>query len=77
MSNQGVTWGGRVSFDKAMKKFAEIENRLTVAQQKVERLDDPTVGLTALHGELVQSRLRGASPGCARRTAKSAGARTG
>ncbi|MEV5644075.1 hypothetical protein AB0L67_28600 [Streptomyces flaveolus] len=50
--------GWKSEFDKAMKKLAEIEDRLTATQQKVERLDDPTVGLTALHGELVQSRLK-------------------
>ncbi|WP_235787216.1 hypothetical protein [Streptomyces mutabilis] len=41
-----------------MKKLAETEDRLTAAQQKVERLDDATVGLTAQHGELVQSRRK-------------------
>ncbi|MFF9527192.1 hypothetical protein ACF1DV_35255 [Streptomyces achromogenes] len=41
-----------------MRKLAAIEGQLKATQQKVERLDDPTVGLTALHGELVQSRLK-------------------
>lgn len=50
--------GWKCSFDKAMQKLADIEGQLEAAQQKVERLDDPTVGLTALHGELVQSRLK-------------------
>ncbi|MDN3259879.1 hypothetical protein QWJ26_08665 [Streptomyces sp. CSDS2] len=66
-----------------MQKLTDIEGQLKAAQQKIDRLDDPTVGLTALHGELVQSRLKilekieGASPGCARRTGRFAGARTG
>ncbi|WP_437054343.1 hypothetical protein [Streptomyces sp. enrichment culture] len=34
-----------------MKELETIQNRLA-------RLDDPTVGLTALHGELTQSRLK-------------------
>ncbi|MFJ4980418.1 hypothetical protein ACIP6X_34755 [Streptomyces coeruleorubidus] len=34
-----------------MKELQEIQKRL-------ERFDDPTVGLTALHGELTQSRLK-------------------
>ncbi|MFF5315738.1 hypothetical protein ACFY6V_41750, partial [Streptomyces massasporeus] len=49
-------------------------NELTEIRQQLQRLDDdPTVGLTALHGEATQSRLKileliqGASPDCARR----------
>lgn len=43
--------GWKQEFDKAMEK-------LGVVQEKVKHLDDPTVGLTALHGELVQARLK-------------------
>lgn len=50
--------GWKHEFDKAMRKLADIEDRLETAQARLERLDDPTVGLTALHGELVQSRLK-------------------
>jgi hypothetical protein len=50
--------GWRSEFDKAMKELADIKAQLETAQEKVERLEDPTVGLTALHGELVQSRLK-------------------
>ncbi|MET7296689.1 hypothetical protein ABZS79_32080 [Streptomyces griseoloalbus] len=38
-----------------MKKLAGIKDLLAAVQS---RLDDPTVGLTGLHGELVQSRLK-------------------
>jgi hypothetical protein len=31
---------------------------LTAIRKQLERLDDPTVGLTALHGEVTQSRLK-------------------
>ncbi|MFF8939170.1 hypothetical protein ACF08O_31520 [Streptomyces paradoxus] len=31
---------------------------LTAIRQQLQRLDDPTVGLTALHGEVTQSRLK-------------------
>ncbi|MCZ9341129.1 hypothetical protein NGM37_25535, partial [Streptomyces sp. TRM76130] len=41
-----------------MEKLAGIEDQLEAAQARLERLDDPTVGLTALHGELVHSRLK-------------------
>lgn len=50
--------GWNSSFDKAMQKLSDIERQMEAAQQKIERLNDPTVGLTALHGELVQSRLK-------------------
>ncbi|MFJ8469618.1 hypothetical protein [Streptomyces swartbergensis] len=33
-------------------------NELTAIRQQLQRLDDPTVGLTALHGEVIQSRLK-------------------
>ena len=39
------------AFDVAMKNLEGIRNQLA-------RLDDPTVGLTALHGELTQGRLK-------------------
>ncbi|MFB7558820.1 hypothetical protein [Streptomyces brevispora] len=39
------------AFDDAMKELEAIRSQLA-------RLDDPTVGLTALHGELAQSRLK-------------------
>ncbi|CAK7286826.1 hypothetical protein [Streptomyces misionensis] len=41
-----------------MQKLTDIEGRLGSAQQKVDLLNDPTVGLTALHGELSQSHLK-------------------
>ncbi|MEV5011548.1 hypothetical protein [Streptomyces sp. NPDC055692] len=56
---------------------------LEAIRQQLQRLDDPTVGLTALHGEVTQSCLKileliqGASPDYARRTGRYAGARTG
>ncbi|WP_422127570.1 hypothetical protein [Streptomyces misionensis] len=37
-----------------MRKLKTIEGQLA----RLDRLDDPTVGLTALHGELAQSRLK-------------------
>lgn len=43
--------GWKQAFGDAMKKLKDIEEEL-------ERLGDPTVGLTALHGEIVQSRLK-------------------
>jgi len=43
--------GWKDSFGDAMKELAAIRQRL-------DRLDDPTVGLTALHGELTQGRLK-------------------
>lgn len=43
--------GWKQAFGEAMKKLKDIEEDL-------ERLNGPTVGLTALHGEIVQSRLK-------------------
>ncbi|MGV9503573.1 hypothetical protein ACWDQ0_35440 [Streptomyces sp. NPDC003642] len=51
LSSQGVTLGWRDAFGDAMKE-------LTAIRKQLERLDDPTVGLTALHGEITQSRLK-------------------
>ncbi|MEV7952128.1 hypothetical protein AB0O74_34830 [Streptomyces rubiginosohelvolus] len=67
------------AFDRAMEELKAIRALLA----PVGRLDDPTVGLTALHGELTQTRLKiletiqGASPGCGRRTGRYGAARTG
>ncbi|MFJ6811420.1 hypothetical protein ACIQRK_36405 [Streptomyces anulatus] len=67
------------AFGSAMEELKAIRALLA----PVARLDDPTVGLTALHGELTQTRLKtlevvqGASPDCGRRTARYAAARTG
>jgi hypothetical protein len=44
-----VKW--KDAFGNAMKELGAIRKQL-------ERLDDPTVGLTALHGDLTQSRLK-------------------
>jgi len=38
--------------------FGEAMKELTAIRKQLERLDDPTVGLTALHGEVTQSRLK-------------------
>ncbi|MBL3668373.1 hypothetical protein JL475_20735 [Streptomyces sp. M2CJ-2] len=38
--------------------FGDAMNELEEIQKKLARLDDPTVGLTALHGDLAQSRLK-------------------
>jgi hypothetical protein len=38
--------------------FGDAMNELTAIRQQLQRLDDPTVGLTALHGEVTQSRLK-------------------
>ncbi|GAA2345148.1 hypothetical protein OKJ48_40015 [Streptomyces kunmingensis] len=43
--------GWKDAFDDAMKE-------LTAIQRQLQRLDDPTVGLTALHGEVTQSRQK-------------------
>ncbi|MFI2437344.1 hypothetical protein [Streptomyces sp. NPDC018693] len=43
--------GWKDAFGEAMKELGAIRKHL-------ERLDDPTVGLTALHGDLAQSRLK-------------------
>jgi hypothetical protein len=57
-------------------------NELTAIRQQLQRLDGPTVRLTALHGEVTRSRLKilekieGASPDCARRTGRYTAART-
>ncbi|MFD4539505.1 hypothetical protein [Streptomyces bauhiniae] len=42
------------AFGSAMEELAAIRDLLA----PVSRLDDPTVGLTALHGELTQTRLK-------------------
>ncbi|WP_331763902.1 hypothetical protein [Streptomyces cyaneofuscatus] len=42
------------AFDRAMEELKAIRGLLA----PVARLDDPTVGLTALHGEVTQSRLK-------------------
>lgn len=47
-----MKWKG--AFDRAMEELKAIRALLA----PVGRLDDPTVGLTALHGELTQSRLK-------------------
>ncbi|MFC8658162.1 hypothetical protein ACFUCT_23625 [Streptomyces parvus] len=44
----------KVAFDRAMEELKAIRGLLA----PVGRLDDPTVGLTALHGELTQTRLK-------------------
>jgi hypothetical protein len=41
------TWGGE-AFGDAVKELKTIRKQL-------ERLDDPTVGLTALHGEVTRA----------------------
>lgn len=38
--------------------FGDAMDELGAIRKQLERLDDPTVGLTALHGELTQSRLK-------------------
>jgi hypothetical protein len=38
--------------------FGDAMNELKALRQQLQRLDDPTVGLTALHGEVTQSRLK-------------------
>ncbi|MEU8843441.1 hypothetical protein AB0D97_30690 [Streptomyces roseus] len=38
--------------------FDEALGELKGARKQLERLDDPTVGLAALHGELVQARMK-------------------
>ncbi|MEU3910350.1 hypothetical protein [Streptomyces sp. NPDC029721] len=38
--------------------FDEALGELKGARKQLERLDDPTVGLSALHGELVQARMK-------------------
>ncbi|MEU8995047.1 hypothetical protein AB0C95_09560 [Streptomyces caniferus] len=43
--------GWKQAFDDALKELRE-------ARRQLERLDDPTVGLSALHGEITQSRLK-------------------
>jgi hypothetical protein len=43
--------GWKDAFGDAMKELKAI-------RQHLQRLDDPTVGLTALHGEVTQSRLK-------------------
>ncbi|WP_240509958.1 hypothetical protein [Streptomyces malaysiense] len=46
--------GWKDAFGDAMKRLEAIGEQLT----RLGRLDDPTVGLTALHGEITQSRLK-------------------
>ncbi|MFE0186482.1 hypothetical protein [Streptomyces sp. NPDC058989] len=43
--------GWKQAFDDALKELREVRRQL-------ERLDDSTVGLSALHGEITQSRLK-------------------
>ncbi|MCQ8832211.1 hypothetical protein [Streptomyces malaysiensis] len=38
--------------------FGDAMEELKAIRKQLERLDDPTVGLTALHGDLTQSRLK-------------------
>ncbi len=38
--------------------FGDAMNELEAIRKQLDRLDDPTVGLTALHGDLTQSRLK-------------------
>ncbi|MCC5480466.1 hypothetical protein [Streptomyces barringtoniae] len=38
--------------------FGDAMKELTAIQQQLQRLDDPTAGLTALYGEIAQSRLK-------------------
>ncbi|GAA3311758.1 hypothetical protein GCM10020295_82140 [Streptomyces cinereospinus] len=42
------------AFGDAMKELTAIRQQLL----RLDRLDDPTVGMTALHGEVAQSRLK-------------------
>jgi len=46
--------GWKDAFGDAMKELAAIRQQLA----RLDRLDDPTVGLTALHGDVTQSRLK-------------------
>ncbi|WP_234312848.1 hypothetical protein [Streptomyces sp. NRRL F-5065] len=46
--------GWKDAFGDAMKELEAIRQQLT----RLDRLDDPTVGLTALHGDVTQSRLK-------------------
>ncbi|WP_234363580.1 hypothetical protein [Streptomyces sp. TN58] len=46
--------GWKDAFGDAMKELEAIRKQLT----RLDRLDDPTVGLTALHGDVTQSRLK-------------------
>lgn len=46
--------GWKEAFGDAMKELEAIRQQLT----RLDRLDDPTVGLTALHGDVTQSRLK-------------------
>ncbi len=45
------------AFDRAMVELKAIRTLLAPVS-RLDRLDDPTVGLTALHGELTQTRLK-------------------
>ncbi|MYV39469.1 hypothetical protein GT030_11445 [Streptomyces sp. SID1328] len=46
--------GWKDAFGDAMKELQAIRQQLAL----LDRLDDPTVGLTALHGDVTQSRLK-------------------
>ncbi len=46
--------GWKEAFGDAMKELEAIRQQLA----RLDRLDDPTVGLTALHGDVTQSRLK-------------------
>ncbi|TWD13172.1 hypothetical protein FB570_11999 [Streptomyces sp. T12] len=46
--------GWKGAFGDAMKELEAIRQQLA----RLDRLDDPTVGLTALHGDVTQSRLK-------------------
>lgn len=46
--------GWKDAFGDAMKELEAIRQQLA----RLDRLDDPTVGLTALHGDVTQSRLK-------------------
>jgi hypothetical protein len=46
--------GWKDAFSDAMKELEAIRQQLA----RLDRLDDPTVGLTALHGDVTQSRLK-------------------
>lgn len=49
--------GWKDAFGDAMKELEAIRQQLA-RLDRLDRLDDPTVGLTALHGDVTQSRLK-------------------
>lgn len=49
-----MRWGGA----EWRESFANVMGKLEEVKEGLDRLDDPTVGLTALHGELTQGRLK-------------------